>query len=56
MAISRTHSKKQPSQSPVDFYKLKQSGGRDGAASGSVPDKLTGGPQRENVYGKKSMK
>lgn len=55
MAISRSHSKKQPSQNPVDFYKSEQAGGADGKSSGKVPDKLTGGPMREKVYGKKEL-
>lgn len=53
MAVSRDHSKKQPSQNPVDFYKGKQSGGAYGKGSGTVPDKLSGGPMRERVYGGK---
>lgn len=52
MAISKTHSKKQPSQNPTAFYKGEQSGGRTGKSTGSVPDQLKGGPQREKVYGK----
>lgn len=58
MSISKTHDKKSPTQNPVDFYKSKQFGGAPGGAPGgsqkqSVPDQLTGGPQRENVLGKK---
>lgn len=56
MAISKTHTKKQPSQNPVDFYKSEQSGGTMGKSSGSIPDKLTGGPQREQIFGRKSLK
>lgn len=51
MAISKTHAKKSPSQNPTAFYKLQQQGGAKGKAT-SVPDKLTGGPMREKVYGK----
>lgn len=51
MAISKTNAKKSPSQNPVDFYKLKQAGGRTGASSGKVPDKLSGGPMREKLPG-----
>jgi len=54
MAISKTHSKKAPSQSPVDFFKLQQQGGTHGKAT-SVPDKLTGGPMREQIYGRKTL-
>lgn len=57
MAISKTHSKKSPSQSPVDFYKSVQSGGaHPGKVSGTVPDKLKGGPMREQIYGRKDLK
>lgn len=54
MAISPGHDKKSPSQNPVDFYKSKQQGGAQGSAS-SVPDKLTGGPMREAVYGRSNL-
>lgn len=50
MAIARSHSKKAPSQNPVDFYKSEQSSGVS-----RVPDKLTGGPQREQIYGRKDL-
>ena len=53
--ISRSHSKKQPSQDPVAFYKSEQAGGAEGKSSGKVPDKLTGGPMREQIYGKKDL-
>ena len=53
MAISKTHSKKSPSQNPIDFALMKQAGGATGAASGSVPDKLKSPAPRERVYGKK---
>lgn len=53
MAISKSHSKKSPSQNPVDFYKSQQSGGATGKSSGSVPDKLKGGPMREKIFGRK---
>ena len=56
MPIARSHSKKSPSQNPVDFYALKQAGGAEGKSSGRVPDKLSSGKQRELVYGKKSLK
>lgn len=48
MAISRTITPKSPSQNPVDFYKSKQQGGAQGKPS-SVPEKLTGGPMREQM-------
>ena len=50
MAISRSHAKKEPSQNPVAFFKGVQQGGTHGSPT-SVPDKLTGGPMREKVYG-----
>lgn len=56
MAISKSHSKKSPSQNPVDFYHLKQAGGAEGKSNGRVPDKLNGGKLREKVYGTKGMK
>jgi hypothetical protein len=55
MAISKTQSKKSPSQNPVDFYKLKQHGGAEGKGAGKVPEKLTGGPMREKIFGRKSL-
>lgn len=50
MPISKSHGKKAPSQNPVDFYKSQQSSGVQ-----KVPDQLKGGPQRENVFGKKDL-
>ncbi len=55
MAVAKTHSKKSPNQNPVDFYKGKQYGGAEGKTSQKVGDKLTGGPMREQIYGKKSL-
>lgn len=55
MAISRTWSKKAPSQNPVDFYECKQSGGPLGKGGASVPDKLTSPAPRERVYGRKDL-
>lgn len=54
MAVSRTQSKKAPSQSPVAFFKCEQQGGAHGKPT-SVPDKLTGGPMREQIYGRKNL-
>ena len=51
MAVSRDSHKKAPSQKPVDFFKCKQQGGAHGSPQ-SVPDKLSGGPMREKIYGK----
>lgn len=56
MAIAKSHSKKSPTQNPVDFYKLKQAGGAEGKGAQSVPDKLSGGPMKEQIYGRKSLK
>ena len=57
MAVSRTHSKKSPSQNPVDFYELKQHGGADPGTTKAqrVPDKLSSGTQREKIYGRKDL-
>lgn len=55
MSISKTHSKKSPSQNPVAFYKSEKFGGADGRSTQKVPDKLTGGPQREQIYGRKDL-
>jgi hypothetical protein len=55
MGIAREHpGKKAPSQSPTDFYKGQQRGGTKPTAQ-RVGDKLTGGPQREQVYGRKNL-
>ena len=56
MAISRSHAKKSPTQNPTDFYKSQQFGGAEGKSTQKVGDKLTGGPQRERIYGGKSGK
>jgi hypothetical protein len=55
MAVAKTHGKKSPSQNPVDFYKLKQHGGAEGKGAQKVGDKLTGGPMREKIFGRKSL-
>lgn len=52
--ISRDHGKKAPSQNPVDFYKSQQQGGSQGKP-GSVPERLTGGPMRELIDGRKDL-
>lgn len=54
MAVQRSHSKKAPSQNPVDTFKGVQQGGAHGTPT-RVGDKLTGGPQREHVFGRKSL-
>ena len=54
MAVSRSSTKKAPSQNPVDTFKCVQQGGTDGRAQ-RVPDKLSGGPQREKIYGRKNL-
>ena len=56
MAISRSHQKKSPTQTPTSFYKLEQKGGAEGKSADKVGDKLSGGPQRERIYGGKSGK
>jgi len=55
MAISRSHAKKSPNQSPTDFYKLQQFGGAEGKSTQKVGDKLKGGPMREQIYGRKDL-
>lgn len=50
MAVSKDHGKKAPSQNPTDFFKSVQQGGAQGSPT-RVPDKLTGGPMREKVFG-----
>lgn len=52
--ISRDHGKKAPSQNPVAFFKSEQQGGSQGKAT-SVPDRLTGGPMRELIDGRKDL-
>lgn len=56
MPISRSHSKKSPTQNPVDFYKSKQFGGAEGKGAQKVGDRLTGGPMKEQIDGRKSLK
>ena len=56
MAISKSHGKKSPSQNPTAFYKSEQFGGAEGKGTQKVPDKLSGGPQREQIYGRKDLK
>lgn len=48
MAVSRTIHPKSPSQNPVNFYKGVQQGGAQGKPE-KVGEKLTGGPQREQM-------
>lgn len=55
MAISRTITKKTPSQTPVDFFECKQSGGAMGNKTYKAPDKLPSGSQREKIYGRKDL-
>lgn len=56
MAISKTHSKKSPNQAPTAFYKSEQFGGAEGKGAQKVGDKLTGGPMKEQIFGRKSLK
>lgn len=55
MPVSKTHAKKSPNQNPVDFYKSQQFGGAEGRSTQKVGDKLTGGPMREQIMGRKSL-
>jgi hypothetical protein len=54
MAISRSMSKKAPSQNPIDFAMLKQQGGAHGKPQ-KVPDVLKSGPMREQIHGRKDL-
>lgn len=54
MAVSRSHTKKAPSQNPVDTFKCQQQGGAHGTPT-RVGDKLSGGPQREKIFGRKDL-
>lgn len=54
MAISKTHSKKAPTQNPTAFYKGEQQGGSQGTPT-KVPDQLTGGPMIEKIFGKPDL-
>jgi hypothetical protein len=57
MPISKTHAKKSPTQNPASFYKMENRsfGGPEGKSTQKVGDKLTGGPMREKIMGKKSL-
>lgn len=52
--ISKSHAKKSPTQAPTAFYKSEQQGGAHGKPT-KVGDKLTGGPMREQIYGRKDL-
>lgn len=54
MAVTRTISKKAPSQQPKDFFECKQQGGTHGKPM-KVGDKLPSGAMREQIYGRKSL-
>jgi len=54
MAVTRSIHKKAPSQNPVAFFKCEQQGGTHGTPK-PVPDKLSGGPMREKIYGRKDL-
>ena len=54
MAISRSISRKAPSQAPKDFFECKQTGGAHGG-TGMAPEKSTSGAMREKIWGKKAL-
>ena len=54
MAVSRTNSRKAPSQAPTAFFECKQSGGATGG-TGKAPEKSTSGAMREKIYGKPAL-
>ena len=51
MPVSKDHSKKAPSQNPVDFFMMKPSP----KSPQSVPDRLSSAPQVEKIDGRKSL-
>jgi hypothetical protein len=55
MAVSRSLSRKAPSQAPKDFFACEQSGGTHGG-TGKAPEKSTSGPMREKIFGLKALK
>jgi hypothetical protein len=54
MAVTRSHSKKAPTQNPVAFFECKQQGGTHGTPT-KVGDKLASGAMREKIYGRKGL-
>lgn len=50
MAVSRTITRKAPSQAPKDFFQCTPSRG-----TGKAPEKSVSGPQREKIFGKKAL-
>lgn len=56
MAVSRTITRKSPSQSPSEFYRCVQSGGTHGNATYVAPEKLSSGPMKEKIMGKPELK
>ena len=54
MAVTRSMSKKAPTQQPVDFFECKQQGGTHGKPT-RVGDKLRSGAMREKVYGRSNL-
>ena len=54
MAVTRSSSKKAPSQLPVNFFECKQEGGTHGKAQ-RVPDVMKSGKMREAVHGRKNL-
>lgn len=54
MAVSRSHSKKAPTQAPTPFFECQQQGGTHGKPT-TVGDRLRSGTMREKVYGRKNL-
>ena len=54
MAVSRTLSRKAPSQPGKDFFECKQQGGAYGKPM-SIPDKPASGAMREKIYGRPGL-
>jgi hypothetical protein len=54
MAVSRTNSRKAPSQAPTAFFECKQAGGAHGG-TGKAPEKSKSGAMREKIWGKPAL-
>lgn len=54
MAVSRSSSKKAPTQNPVAFFECEQQGGKHGKPT-SIPDVLKSGAMREKIHGRKNL-
>jgi hypothetical protein len=55
MAVSRSLTRKAPSQAPKDFFECQQTGGAHGG-TGKAPEKSSSGTMREKIWGKEALK